>query len=262
MLVSGHRRLCRALRTPNDDVSTVQLEEHCSQVSAAAGKAEVSLGPISGHFPSPACGQPGSASSLPLGVLGGQESGQDGDESSSVPQVRALVVGLELNLGGGWRLETHLAGSVRGCVGWGVVAAGTWPLPRSPPVHSGLPAGWPAPAASPGSWDVLSWGATGRDATFPGTVTGPRDSLPFGTEGLRDPGPSRGHHEPFRVTAGAQRVSVKAASKGRHTDQKPSGGGSPGPWVLCLPAPILLALEEPGHSCPSPALCSLREGVP
>lgn len=100
VLVSGHRRLCRALRTPNDDVSTVQLEEHCSQVSAAAGKAEVSLGPISGHFPSPACGQPGSASSLPLGVLGGQESGQDGDESSSVPQVRALVVGLELNLGG------------------------------------------------------------------------------------------------------------------------------------------------------------------
>lgn len=247
MLVSRHRWLWRVLQAP-DDVSAAELEERCSQVSAAAGKSEASLGPACGRFPSPAGGRPRSARWPPVGFLGGQEKGRDGDESSSVPQVRALVVGLELNLDGGEFLETHLAGSGRGCR--------TWPLPCSPPVHSRAPAGWPAPAASPGSWDVLSWGGAGREATFPGTVTGPRDSLPFGTEGLRDPRPSRGHHEPLE-TAGAQRVDIKATSQGHHTDQRPSEWGSPGPWAPCLPAPLLLAREEPGHSCPSPALCSL-----
>lgn len=113
----------------------------------------------------------------------------------------------------------------------------------------------PAPRAFPGSWE-------GREGTFPGTVTGPEDSLPFGTESRSDPGPSWGCHKPFTVTAGTQRVSLKSTAKGRHAD--------PGLWnpaaracgCCCLPTPALLALGWLGGSCPSSAVCSPWEGVP
>lgn len=71
---------------------------------------------------------------------------------------------------------------------------------------------------------------------FPGTVMGPKDPLPFGTEGLLDLGPSWERHKPFRVTAGAQRVSLRATAKGHHTDQGPLGSGSPGLWMPLSPS--------------------------
>lgn len=79
--------------------------------------------------------------------------------------------------------------------------------------------------------------------TFPGTVTGPEDSLPFGTEDLCDLRPSWGRHELFRVTAGAQRGSLKVTADGHHTDQA-VGIGQPWPVLLALgwsrvPAPRL-----------------------
>lgn len=82
----------------------------------------------------------------------------------------------------------------------------------------------------------------GREVTFPGTVTGPEDSLPFGTEDFCDLRPSWGCHKPFRVTAGAQRGSLKVTADGHHTDQA-IGIRQPWPVDASGPQPILLALE-------------------
>lgn len=78
--------------------------------------------------------------------------------------------------------------------------------------------------------------------TFPGRATGPEDSLPFGTEGLGDPGPSWGCHEPFGLTAGAHRVGFKATAHGHQTDQGPLESGRSVACGCPRPlAPVLLA---------------------
>lgn len=96
--------------------------------------------------------------------------------------------------------------------GAGAVLGEPGPLPRSPPPHA---------RGRSGSWEGLRW--EGRWVTFPGRATGPEDSLPFGTEGLGDPGPKWGRQEPFGclVNAGARRVSCEGTGNGRQTGQGP-----------------------------------------
>lgn len=82
----------------------------------------------------------------------------------------------------------------------------------------------------------------------------------LGMEGLGDPGPSLGGHEPFRGTAGAQGPSLQATAGGRHEDQ--------GLWnratltvgvPVCQPLPCCRGRAR--GACPSPAFCSLWEGL-
>lgn len=60
-----------------------------------------------------------------------------------------------------------------------------------------------------GPQGLSSFGWEAEAVTFPGTATSPEDLLPFGTEGLGDPGTSRGCHETSTVAAGSQGVSLR-----------------------------------------------------
>lgn len=140
-------------------------------------------------------------------------------------------------------METHILLAVSVAVWSGGVVAVREPGPY--PIYLQftdvcLPASQPqGPFQVPGRF--FSAGR-GREVTFPGTVTGPEDSLPFGTEDLCDLRPSWGRHEPFRVIAGAQRGSLKVTADGHHADQA-VGIRQPWPVDALGPQPILLALE-------------------
>lgn len=132
-------------------------------------------------------------------------------------------------------------------------------LPPPCPAHLWLPDLCLLASRPPRPFQGPSW--EGRAGTFPGSATGPVDSLPLGGEGRGDPGPPWGHHKPFGVTAGAQKFSFTATSNGSHADR---GFWSRQARPVGAPVlqPVLLALEWPGVPGPPLRFALCGRGCP